>query len=397
MSDYNISRFKRKTQLMKSSIKKSSINEFLISIFVIVSVIFPGDLFNIKKIIFLVILLFNLRLITNSVFKRENTLFTFFGLVFPTSLILYSTILTNDILISFSRSFAPYIFLLIFVIKYYKIDYEKILLRSISLIMIITLSIVIMDISNLTNANSGFFRDIFYLYDIGIMGKSETYSFYYKVFMKTSPLLVFLLFKKFSQGKYIPALFTIMALVLSGTRANAILPIFFLMIYYIFFVDNKFKIIKYGLVVTSMAFILIFHSNIIAAFNEVLIIKGEQSNLVRVGHIVGIQDLIYSNPLIIIFGSGMGSDFFSHGSNSFTSSIEWSYIDLWRQMGFIFFSIFITFLLLPFFYKNKTGNYKKIAYITYLIIAGTNPLLFSSTGYLAYLYMFYDLQKYKAH
>ena len=91
----------------------------------------------------------------------------------------------------------------------------------------------------------------------------------------------------------------------------------------------------------------------------------------------------------------MGSEFYSYGRDAYVSSIEWSYIDLWRQMGFLFFFLFLVFISLPLFYRHEVGSYKKYAYITYLSIAATNPLLFSSTSYLVYIYMYYDLKKYK--
>ncbi|PRO65836.1 O-antigen ligase family protein [Alkalicoccus urumqiensis] len=381
---------------MNTSIKKSSINEFLISVFVIISVIFPGDIFSIKKILFLIICFFNFKLIFNSLFKKGNNLFSFFGFIFPTFLILYSFLLTGDLLTSFARSFAPYLFLMIFIIKYYEINYEKILIKSIYIILLITLLLVSFDLSNIININqSGLLRSIMYDYRIGIMGKSEEYPFYYKVFMYTSPLLVFLMFKKFSEHKYIGMILVLVALVLSGTRANVIFPIFFLVFYYVFLVGDRSKLIKYGLVFLSILLMLVFYSSIVDSFYDAFILRGETSDTIRRGHIDGIRELIQNNPFIIIFGSGMGSSFFSYGRDSFVSSIEWSYIDMWRQMGFVLFSLFMTFLLVPLFYNNKSGSYKKIAYVTYLFIAATNPLLFSSTGYLAYLYIYYDLQKTK--
>lgn len=377
-------------------IKKKSINEILISVFVGICVIFPGDIYCLKKILFFIIVLLNLRLIFYSLIDKKNSLLSFFGLIFPTILILYSSLLTGNVWVSFVRSFAAYIVLIVFVIKYYDMDYEKILVKAISLIAFLTLLLVIMDLLKIIDVNTGFFRtNIMYGYGLGLMGKSPAYPFYYKIFFRTSPLIIILLFKSFDKGKYIITFIALAALVFSGTRANVIFPIFFLTYFYIFCSKNKSRIIKFAFVFVSVLFIITFSSSLLEIVNEIFIVKGQVSDIVRRGHIEGICELVKNDPWIIIRGSGMGSYFHSYGTNSITSSIEWSYIDLWRQMGFMFFFLFIIFITVPFFNKNRAGKYKKFAYISYLFIAGTNPLLFSSTAFLFYIYMYYDMQKNK--
>lgn len=379
---------------MKFSINKRIINEVLISAFIFISVVFPSDILNLKKVLFFSICLLNTRLIIRSLTNRKNGILVFFGFVFPTILFLYSSIMTGNILLSFSRSFAAYMFLLIFIVKHYEMDFEKKLIRFIKIIMTMTILLALFDAIGLINVNGGFFREeVMYGYRIGLMGKSPLYPFYYKIFFRTSPLLVILLFKKFNDSEYLLTFLTLTALVLSGTRANAIFPIFFLVTFYIFCSGNKSKLIKYGFVFIAITTSLIYFGTLMELFHETIVIKGEVSDSVRQGHIQGIKELIENDPWIIFRGSGMGSEFYSYGTGSYVSSIEWSYIDLWRQMGFLFFSLFLVFISLPLFYKHKVGKYKKFAYITYLCIAATNPLLFSSTSYLVFIYMYYDLKQ----
>lgn len=381
---------------MNLIIKKKTINELLISAFVIISVIFPGDIYSLKKILFSSICIVNAKLIISSLARKRNGILAFFGFVFPTILFLYSLLMTVNIVVAFSRSFAAYMFLLIFIVKQYKIDFEKILIKSITLIAFATVTLALLDLAGLINVNTGFFRnEIMYGYGLGLMGKSSLYPFYYKIFFRTSSLLVILLFKKFNDSKYFITLLTLVALIISGTRANVLFPLFFLVAYYVFDTGNKSKLIRYAFVATAIACTIIFSGVIIQNFNEAFIVRGEVSDTVRQGHIEGIKELITSDPWIILKGSGMGSEFYSYGRDAYVSSIEWSYIDLWRQMGFLFFFLFLVFITLPLFYKHEVGNYKKYAYITYLCIAATNPLLFSSTSYLVFIYMYYDLKKYK--
>lgn len=381
---------------MNLTIKKKTLNESLISAFIFISVIFPNDIYSLKKILFFAICVVNAKLIITSFVSRKNDIFAFFGFVFPTILFLYSAIMTGNVLFSFSRSFAAYMFLIIFVVKIYGIDFEKILLKSIKLIVIATILLAFLDVIGIINVNTGFFRnEIMYGYGLGLMGKSPLYSFYYKIFFKTSPLMVLFLFKKFNDSKYFAVLLAITALILSGTRANVLFPIFFLIAFYVFSTRNKSKIVKYTFIVIVITSSVIFSGTLLEVFNEAFIVKGETSDTARQGHIEGIKDLITNDPWIILRGSGMGSEFYSYGSDSYVSSIEWSYIDLWRQMGFLFFFLFLVFVFLPLFNWHKVGKYKKYAYITYLCIAATNPLLFSSTSYLVFIYMYYDLKKYR--
>lgn len=381
---------------MDLTIKKSKINEMIIYAFVFISVILPGDIFNLKKILFFMICLINVKLIITSLFSKKNITITVFGFIFPTILLVYSGIMTGNIILSFSRSYAAYMLLIIFVVKDYKIDFEKILLKSVKLIMITTILLVILDIIGFLDVNNSFFRnEIMYGYDLGLMGKSPLYPFYYKIFFKTSPLIVFILFKKFNDSKYFTAFLAITALIISGTRANVLFPIFFLIAFYVFSAKNKSKIIKYIFIIFALLSSLFLIKPMIEVFNDAFIVKGEVSDTVRKGHIEGIKELVINDPMIILRGSGMGSEFYSYGTNSYASSFEWSYIDLWRQMGFLFFFLFLLFISFPLFYWYESGKYKKYAYITYLCIAATNPLLFSSTSYLVFIYIYYDSKKHR--
>lgn len=379
---------------MNLSINKRTVNEFLITIFVGICVIFPADIHGAKKVFFILICLFNMKLICKSLLNKKNGMITFFAFVYPTTLFIYSTILTNEVSSSFSRVFTVYMFLIIFPIIHYEIDYEKVLVKSIYIIMFITIMLAFLDLIGVINVNTGFFREnIMYGYDLGVMGKSSEYPFYYKIFFKTSPLIVILLFKYFNMRKYINTLLCMTALVISGTRANVLFPIFFLCFFYVFYSQRNSRILKFTFVFVSILLMIFYSAHLIEIYNNIFVVKGESSDIVRQGHILGIIQLINNDPWIILRGSGMGSYFYSYGVYEYVNSVEWSYIDLWRQMGAIFFFIFSIFLLIPLFHKNKSGVYKKTAYISYLCIAATNPLLFSSTAYMLYIYMYYDIEK----
>lgn len=372
-------------------LKLRNVNRILISLFVFLCVLLPGDIFSSKKILFSIICLLNYRVFLSSLTKKSGVFFLIFGFIFPSILFFYSSFLREEILTSFSRSFAPYTFLLIIIIRHYAINFEDILIKAIYFIMITTILFVLLDMIGFLNVNSGFVREIIYGYNLGLMGKSLDYPFYYKVFFKTSPLLVVLLFKKFHNSQYFTVSLTLLALIFSGTRANVIFSVFFLFVYYSFYDNNKHKFIKYIFLSATTIFLILFFTTLLDVLTELVIEKGRVSDVIRAGHIEGIKELLKNDPWIIFKGTGMGSVFFSYGADSYVSSIEWSYIDLWRQMGLPLFSLFIFFISLPIFIKTANKKFKKAAYITYLCIAATNPLLFSSTSYLMFIYMYYDL------
>ncbi|NLM44523.1 MAG: hypothetical protein GX201_11010 [Clostridiales bacterium] len=370
---------------MNVIIKKRLINKLLITLFVVVSIMFPNDIYNMKKLIFILLIIVNIKHIMIQIFYRKYRWCLFFGFIFPIGLFLYSVLLTSDLLNSFTRSYPAFLILIVIIIDYYYIDYENILLKSIEVLAIIIILIALLDIINIIDVNSGPIRDFIYAHEIGYIGKSCQYPFYYKIFIKSSPLLVFLLFKSFNDSHHILAAMTTVSLILSGTRANILFSIILLIIFYL---NNQSLITKCNIIIISIIALVFMLPEFIELFQYIFITKGASSDIVRIGHLQGISELIQNKPSIIITGSGMGSYFYSYGRNAEVNTIELSYIDLWRQMGIFFFILFNIFIISPIFNINNS-MYKKMAYMSYLLIAMTNPLLYNSTSFLVYIYMYY--------
>lgn len=370
---------------MKYKIKINIINEILISFFVLVCTIFPGDVFNIKKIIFLCILCINWKLILANL--KKISFISIFGFWFPVVLIFYSVILGNNFGSSFSRTFCCFMIFLIPIIQRYNIDYKRILFNSIYVIVFFTLLFFILDFFGIYNINSSFaLKDFFIENETCIMGKNPQYPLYYKIFFKTSPLVVLLLFDGLKNNKILQMIIAAVVLLLSGTRANFYFTFIFFIIYIIIYYNNKkTMLIMKGLILISAIIYIIFNYYDIYEFLfNSIVISGEKSDLVRIEHINSLINLYANNQYYFLFGMGMGSSFYSMAIDSYTSSIELAYIDLYRQMGLLFFVIFLYFVFKP-LEKIKSNKSLLFAYITYLLIAFTNPLLFNSTAYLLYI------------
>ena len=363
-------------------------NEFLFVFFITINIVFPGDIYSLKKILFFAILLINLPSFLSALRKKEYRFVVFFGLIFPLTLIVYSTLLTGNLWVSFTRSFAAFLFLLLVVIREKKMDIERIVLNAVKLIVVLTIGLVLLDILRVIDINVSWIRGLVYHYDMGIMGKSPEYPLFYKVFFKTSPLVVFLLFRSIHKSNYLWFILSILTLVLSGTRANALFTLFFMILFYLFYGNRKWIRTKYLAIFSGISTGVLFITFFISIFIGVIVDRGLVSDVIRAGHIQGLIELVYKQPWILFFGSGMGSFFYSYGVHAMVSSIEWSFLDLWRQMGLVFFSLYLVFILIPVF-KRSITPYKRFAYLTYLFIAATNPLLFNSTFYLA-IFIIYD-------
>lgn len=227
---------------------------------------------------------------------------------------------------------------------------------------------------------------------------SNRYFLGYKfinVFYRTIPLAIIpcsifcyrLLFEDYHRKKNF-LIFLIMALALffSGTRAN-ILSVLFIAIS---FTIMRIRGGKVGKLISFLLFLLFC----MASFVVLLIFlseKTESSNLVKFGHLLSYIDLFENHPDIFFWGQGIGSLFYSSGFHGFVPQTEWSYIELFRYVGLLGGSFIICIYLYPLFLFFKNRSRLKyalpfgIGYAFYLGIAGTNPLLISSTGTLALL------------
>ena len=207
------------------------------------------------------------------------------------------------------------------------------------------------------------------------------YTFAYAVFKKKR-ILSFMLFA---------------ALFASGTRANVIAS-FFVIAAYLWFKAREGKrgllfILFFGLAVVIVT--ILNWEYIWKAFQGVLnAASAVESNSVRIGHLKGLAEYYQENPINIITGSGMGSSFYSYGRNAWIDQMEWPLLDFFRQNG-ILFTVLVLIFIGRMILNSQTERYKKVGLLAYFIIAMTNPLLYTSTAYLGYIYVYKDKVKKK--
>jgi len=217
------------------------------------------------------------------------------------------------------------------------------------------------------------------------------------IFYKTSPLLVFplsyYLYQLLINGQKKHLFFNILFLVLisltlyfSGTRANILSLILIILFYGGFYLYKKSKVwFLWAVALGLLAFLFIFPSIVTIFLN-----RQEASNAIKFGYLSSYSNYFDHHLLSLLFGQGLGGLFYASVLHRFIEGSELTYLDLVRVWGIPVSFTFISMLLLPLFaeIKNRKITHLFIAYLAYLFISGTNPLLMSSTGMLVLVYVF---------
>lgn len=220
------------------------------------------------------------------------------------------------------------------------------------------------------------------------------------MFYKTSPLLVFplsyylynlLIIKEIKNITLQLGILVSIAvtLFLSGTRANILSLVLILLFYLTYYAYTKSRL----LFVFISGFYLLFLLYTLSAIGDVLLNAQEISNKVKFGHFISYIEHFYDHLAHFIFGQGLGGAFYSSGIHQITNITELSYFELVRIWGLPITLVFVFILLIPVYkeIRSRKITHLFIAYIAYLFIAGTNPLLLSSTGMVVLVYVFSEV------
>ena len=204
------------------------------------------------------------------------------------------------------------------------------------------------------------------------------------------PVFGFLVYKSMagSKNRYLSLILMLLLLhmfVISGTRSSVLLPVLFVGVMLFIYCRNG-RYMRYLIYPVVAVFIVLFF----ALLAMLLLETDEPSNLVKYAHLTSYKELFEANPEYLLLGQGPCTEFYSLGFRKMTPQTEWTYVELIRNYGLMCLPIFYV-ILLPIYkllrlsQKHESAWAIAFAYIVYLIIAGTNPLLFSSTGMLVLL------------
>ncbi|WP_162151123.1 hypothetical protein [Haploplasma modicum] len=355
----------------------------LLYIFSFACIFLPAGTFGLKNISFFLIIVITLFYNPKNFNITKNEFI--FAFLMPTFFILLSFITnSSDVIGVISRGLTGYLLLISIAIRRFKINFMAIVLNTLKILSFIIIFLVLLDYFNIVDLNNNFLTQWFTKTENAMIGKdSNQLAFRYLIFFKSSPLLLLLLLYSLNKNSYTWSILSLISILLTGTRANFFVSIFVCFFYLIFI--KKGKTLKFIILFLSIGFIILFLDDFIYVIEDIFLRKGD-SDSVRTGHLESIL-LLLSNTKILIFGQGLSSYFFSTGIDKFTNIVELSYWDLLRQLGIVGFSFFTIFLIyLSILISKKEGYlWLLITLISYLIIAYTNPLLYSSTGYILFI------------
>ena len=362
------------------------LNQFLIFLYVLFAAFMPADNLSIKKFLLCLVLSINLPLLLNRFIEFQPKVILFFSSIYPIYICLNSIISGGYVYETLASTYFFVSLLLVIIIITYNILYESILIFVLDVLAFTILLSVALDLTGIYDLYINKFLMYLHHTDNAMIGKSLMFTAYYIIFIKTTPLLLIPLLYYLNRRQYILSFFILLALIASGTRANIFMGIVSVFGFFLFCSKNNyFRII---LVMCVTLLIAYFYNELCATIISIFQRKAS-SDAVRLGHWLSIKEIL-SDPVNLIWGMGYGVPFFSEGINTMTSQTELSYLETIRTNGIVSFIPIVIFFLLPINHLWKNNRHKLIAYISYLIIAFTNPLLLSTTSFLMYIYIYSD-------
>lgn len=367
---------------------KKSTNIVLIVLFAISAIFVPADPLEIKKISLVILLIFNCISFLKINEKDEKIIFGF-GFILTSLTIVLSICLTGQLYQNISIGYCGYILLLYFSIKKNNIDFVKIVIKILMLLAYFISIMALLDILGIIPMYSNNFLMWFHKSGNAMIGKGNHLAIGYCIFMKASPMLFLSLTYFFAKKNYVHAFVTCFALILSGTRANIIMC--FAVVWLCFFYNSreqKKRIIYLGVTLIGVL-VLLIDGRVVNMVVDMFARKAGGDSI-RSDILMGIFDVWKENPLSFFTGSGFSAMFYNPGRDAFEYNVELSYWNLLRQVGIVPFVAFMIMYLYPIIrmLKNRENILVVFGYCAYLIIAYTNPLLYSSTGLTTLLFMY---------
>ncbi|MCR5726954.1 MAG: hypothetical protein K6G24_05760 [Lachnospiraceae bacterium] len=365
--------------------------ELLLIIYTVNTVFFPQDTFHLKIVSLIALLVIGVR--CWMVTEVEKPILVF-GLFLTAFTIIMSIVVTGDIVGNIRGGYMGFILLLWPIIKYYRIDFEKILMRIIVVMAWFIVALAMLDYFKIIPLVGNPVTEWFNSTDNGGITKLGDNIYNYWIFLKASPMLVIAMPYCYKKKSYINFLLVFAAMFFSGTRANQIISILGFASCIIFIKDETLKI-----TVKVLFFILVFvaiinEGSLLAYFKEYFA-KNSSGDAIRRATKEAIIASWREKPLSLFTGAGYTGAIFDPMRKEMMPIVEVSYWNLLRQVGLFPFIMMMGMFLYPLY--RLVRDYRKLAYaaayLGYLAICYNDPLLYSSTGMTVLLFMYYTCFK----
>ncbi len=354
-------------------------------LFIIACIVDPMDFSRLKVPLFLISILSNLHLF-RYIHKEFLVLIIFFLLIPLLSVISYEIFDTTRPYEGYNYLKAYMLLIISVVFSENPNFYFKIFLKAIRIIIIsnILLYLIIIIFPEFFNTIYNFGRtyEIFSIEYRDFFLGAEIPSFYFNV----SPLYIFpfvhyLYNYRIEKSKInlFWLLVSLLGIMATINRTNIFIALIASFIYFLFY--NK-KI----LILISLIMILLIDWKLIYQYLESIFSATETSNFKKLGYLD--QYIVkFGDIKIFLFGEGLGSYTFWPSNSEFKSITELTYFEMIRYYGIFGAFFLITLMLYPAFkclkksYKTKVAG---LAFLFFLIMSSTNPMLFNSIGMLMF-------------
>jgi hypothetical protein len=356
--------------------------------FMLTTLIVPVTVIN--KILFLTLLTWTILLLAGGRFPRKLLVLPSIGII---GVFLYGYGLAmlnpNDQSLAIQFLLASFIPLLIHFVLFYELDLDRDVDICGRIMVVVTAANLLLflnpdipnateivwwyrEISQSTSAKRDYLGD-----DVVLTLALSSAPFLYLPWC----LALMRLFRRFRWSDLMWLILYGMTIILSGARGIILVSLIF-MVYIALTKSSLIIRLLFLVMMSSILFTLL--SNFLAS--TIVFSPDESSNAVKIGHLQSFWDqLTWSKG---IFGSGLGSYYFSSGSGVLKQHTELTPIDLTRYVGFPLAIATYVQLLLPRTYNPLRGQ-RHLLFVTfalYLLLSVTNPVLINSVGMLVVIW-----------
>lgn len=369
-------------------VKNNALKKIFVFSFILYCFLLPANYFKLKVLLWLIVTILYIQYVLNGAIKTRYRDVYLFSIIYP--------ILTSIVSLSFgdgnyfdvfSLSWVWGMLLIVPICVEAKIDYLKIFLQGSFIVALVTDLVFLLDVLNVLNVFDNPLS--YFLKKTGdmLLGKGELSTYGYFIFYKTAPLLIISLCYCSFKGRKCGQFLLFLALCVSGTRANFLSGVIALVVGNMYrYRKNNIFVILFCLLSMGILYFYVYDDYMYKSS-----LKSQSSDNVKISDILTIMDMMTRDKVSAILGWGIGSYFLTE-TRGWVNCIEVSFLDYARQIGVIFFMLFLYFILYP-MYKLFIAKiwWLLVGYVLYIFIASTNPLLLTSTAFLGYILVYYEL------
>lgn len=184
-------------------------------------------------------------------------------------------------------------------------------------------------------------------------------------------------------GRHLLYIICVLGLVAGVSKTGIVIVLVGSMFY--IFSNEKMSSKLLIMAILFVVLLFIFQSPIMQLFIEIQ--EGRSASMdARIGHFSSILKLFSDHPLGLLFGFGLGTEFYTEGLGQYVSNIELDHLNCIRKYGLIWACIFF-WVVLNTSIRSIKSNVKEIrilggCLLSAFIVAGTNPVLISPVFFL---------------